>query len=507
MGYYDPVSTTTSNYESGDGPSRAGLSAFMLRRPSARAVRYARRLILMLLFVGANYLLLSMIWNFAGFHQVKETPKPPVPIRGNVGMRPLGEVCLVDQVRGLEHKIENRYAIVFDAGSTGSRVHVYEFQFCGDHLRLLVDEVFEEVKPGLSHFHASPRDAAHSLSPLLKSAMERIPPDLHQCTPMVMKATAGLRLLPEESVDGILKNVRTYLAAHPFHHHPEEGVTVMDGAEEAVFGWVTVNYLQGKLGHGYNPADYSAVLEMGGGSTQIVFAIDKIQVKEEAQLKDSYYHLHFQGKDIYLYQHSHLGFGLMEARKVIKRAFLDRMAPNSDSNLWFSCFPKDHQETLTKGDANITLIGTTPSWDACLSQVMPIFKKQAQCIHPPCSFNGVHQPPLKSKNVVAFSFFYDRLTPLGLTSPLTPFEIAKEGIKLCSASPQGHYLRLLEENPNYCLDVAYIFTLLHIGYQFDMDQPIEVTKQINGYEACWSLGAALKLLETPMQGKTCPVNK
>ena len=37
---------------------------------------------------------------------------------------------------------------MFDAGSTGSRVHVYVFKASGE----LVDEVFKEVKPGLSSY-------------------------------------------------------------------------------------------------------------------------------------------------------------------------------------------------------------------------------------------------------------------------------------------------------------------------------------------------------------------
>lgn len=43
------------------------------------------------------------------------------------------------------------YAIVFDAGSTGSRIHVYKFTRQNDKLELLF-ELFEQVKPGLSSF-------------------------------------------------------------------------------------------------------------------------------------------------------------------------------------------------------------------------------------------------------------------------------------------------------------------------------------------------------------------
>lgn len=43
------------------------------------------------------------------------------------------------------------YAIVFDAGSTGSRIHVNKFTKRTGKLELLY-ELFEQVKPGLSSF-------------------------------------------------------------------------------------------------------------------------------------------------------------------------------------------------------------------------------------------------------------------------------------------------------------------------------------------------------------------
>lgn len=51
-----------------------------------------------------------------------------------------------------------RYAVVFDAGSTGSRVHVYRFDAgkSGDGELKLVSDTFEQLKPGLSAFADNP---------------------------------------------------------------------------------------------------------------------------------------------------------------------------------------------------------------------------------------------------------------------------------------------------------------------------------------------------------------
>jgi len=54
------------------------------------------------------------------------------------------------------------YAIVFDAGSTGSRIHVYKFTRKNEKLELLF-ELFEQIKPGLSSFADDVSGEAHYL--------------------------------------------------------------------------------------------------------------------------------------------------------------------------------------------------------------------------------------------------------------------------------------------------------------------------------------------------------
>jgi guanosine-diphosphatase len=458
-----------------------------------------RRVTLLLLMISIHYLI------YVDWKPQRNWSPDGTSIRGSVGIKKVGSLCEVD---GREDRIKTRHAIVFDAGSTGSRVHVYEFQFCGARLEVLVDEVFEEVKPGLSHYHGDPLQAAKSLKPLLDSAVARVPPNTRKCTPLVVKATAGLRLLPEHSVAGILTNVREFIRTHPFllgdgkiSHN--EAVAVMDGSEEGVFAWVTVNFLQDKLRPGFMPTPFlpdetSVVMDLGGGSTQIVFAISREGMEIDPLSHPQYYYrLSLYGKQVDLYQQSYLGYGLMEARKNIKGTHIQKMlADSSDGRaLRFACYTKGYKEEVDKNGKTFILTGDSSGWDSCLNVVRPIFRKDDPCTVHPCSFNGIHQPAIRSKNLITFSYFFDRLIPLGLTSPVTLFDIDREGRKLCQPIPGGRYEKLMTENPQWCLDLAYIYSLLRIGYQVDFDQPIVVTKQINGYEAGWSLGAALKLLE------------
>ncbi|XP_075471520.1 nucleoside diphosphate phosphatase ENTPD5 [Ascaphus truei] len=60
------------------------------------------------------------------------------------------------------------YGIMFDAGSTGTRIHIYSFKRCATGLHLELDgEVFESVKPGLSAFADQPKMVRERCRPRL----------------------------------------------------------------------------------------------------------------------------------------------------------------------------------------------------------------------------------------------------------------------------------------------------------------------------------------------------
>lgn len=66
------------------------------------------------------------------------------------------------------------YNIVLDAGSTGSRIHIFKFSKQGSHLQLITDG-FHQLKPGLSAYPDEPQKAANSLKPLMDEALKAVP--------------------------------------------------------------------------------------------------------------------------------------------------------------------------------------------------------------------------------------------------------------------------------------------------------------------------------------------
>ena len=89
---------------------------------------------------------------------------------------------------------------MIDAGSTGSRIHVYRFNNCGSTPEL-ENEVFEQTKKvegsgsGLSSYKEDAEGAAHSLDPLMEVALKTVPDEYKSCSPIAVKATAGLASL------------------------------------------------------------------------------------------------------------------------------------------------------------------------------------------------------------------------------------------------------------------------------------------------------------------------
>ncbi|RUS12969.1 nucleoside phosphatase GDA1/CD39 [Endogone sp. FLAS-F59071] len=405
---------------------------------------------------------------------------------------------------------------MLDAGSTGSRIHVYRFNYCKESPEL-EDEIFEQIKPGLSSYPDDPVAAAKSLDFLMKIALEKVPKSLHKCTPVAVKATAGLRILGQVKSEQILKAVRKRLeSAYPFPLAKREAVAIMDGKDEGVYAWITVNYLLGNL-NGSNKRSTAAIFDLGGGSTQIVFEPTFIDTDRLAEGEHKY-ELSYGDNTYTLYQHSYLGYGLMEARKQIKNYVFDmwklrRADPNNTETdrIGHPCLPQNYTEVWPSIDTSkeqeskltVTLYGTAAGHAQCRAIIEHIMNKDKTCPLAPCSFDGIYQPSLavtfEKNDIYAFSFFYDRSQPLGMPSEFSIKELRILTNSVCAAELDGfeHVPGALEElktDPTYCMDLSFIYGLLHFGYEIPDDRMVKIAKKINGAETGWCLGAAIALL-------------
>ncbi|PHH90923.1 hypothetical protein CDD83_2261 [Cordyceps sp. RAO-2017] len=461
--------------------------------------------------------------------------------KANSGQAPADSTYGTDRCQKSYHKDKPivQYALMIDAGSTGSRIHVFKFNNCGPIPELEKEEfkMTEKTVGGLSKHKDDPVGAAKTLDVLMQHAMEHVPDQLKSCSPVAVKATAGLRLIGPEKSQAILDEVRRHLESdYPFPvvSAEQDGVAVMDGSLEGVYAWVTANYLLGKIG-GPDKGQTAATFDLGGGSTQIVFeptfkGAPAGGMPDKLAEGDHKYSLDFGGQRFELYQHSHLGYGLMSARKAIHKALVADVAAKASGSAWMSkpivhpCIaPGMSQEIEVEVDGDkdartFKFVGPSqPAAAQCRSLAEKILKKDAECKLAPCSFNGVHQPSLAKtfakEDVYIFSYFYDRTKPLGMPDSFTVREMqdltqavctGKAGWDVFSSMPDA--MEELSGRPEHCLDLNFMLALLHTGYEMPIDREVKIAKKIKGNELGWCLGASLPLL-APGSGWKCKIKQ
>ncbi|KAJ3308688.1 Guanosine-diphosphatase [Boothiomyces sp. JEL0838] len=367
-----------------------------------------------------------------------------------------------------------QYAIVIDAGSTGSRIHVYRFNYCNQAPEL-EDEVFVITKPGLSSYVDNPKAAADSLDKLLKEAVKSVPVQLQKCTPITVKATAGLRMLENGMGEQILKEVEKKLKnEYPFPLIKERAVEIMGGDDEGNIG-------------GSDKKPTVGIMDLGGGSTQIVFEPSSM-IHPGSHKKE----LKFSGHEYVLYQHSYDGYGLMQGRMKIKKASKNE-AP---------CLPEGKKSTLKIGDSELELHGTGNDFDKCFSFIAGnLFNKEEACNLNPCSFDGIYMPNLKESfknDLYAFSYFYDKFAnPFNHEVSFELSQMKFQADNICSKNPkipQGG-VKEYEKNNDWCMDLGFMYSLLTVGYGLPDTHVVKTTKKINGIEIGWCLGAAIQMID------------
>ncbi|XP_021944205.1 ectonucleoside triphosphate diphosphohydrolase 5 isoform X3 [Folsomia candida] len=384
------------------------------------------------------------------------------------------------------------YAVVLDAGSTGTRVLAFAFhQSVHDNNLKLKDELFHEVKPGLSSYSDDPQAGADSVKQLLSRAKIFIPQEHWAKTPVSLKATAGLRLLPKAKADAILEAVSNVIKSIGFHA-TEDSVGIMDGVDEGIFSWFTVNFLLDRIG---GPVSKTvAALDLGGGSTQITVASSPGTI--EFLPSEDIQNISLFHQQVPLYTHSYLGLGLQAVRKAV----LSANQTNPESTVLESvCVNPVVSREWTYGGVTYTMKGVqtgkfekvqyngfarkeaVADWDECYKVIVKIIEEK-----------GVIKPKDLNRQIVVISYFFERAAEAGLVDPL-------EGGKLTLQ----HYLdagklacrTVNADLPLACLDLTFMGAILHNGYGLAKSTPLLVLKKLHGHELSWALGAAYHILQ------------
>ncbi|CAH8875331.1 unnamed protein product [Trichobilharzia szidati] len=445
------------------------------------------------------------------------------------------------------------YGVVFDAGSTGSRVHIFKLLYNPlDHFKpyTLIDDIFDQVKPGLSAYAEKPDDAANSLTKLINTAEKSLPPDTCHNTPVMLRATAGLRLLSIVKAENILKAVRSRLSKTCFKQL-SNGVTIMDGFYEGLYLWITLNFLNDRLSQRkmnvmvtgddkqnslVQQQTTIGTLDLGGGSTQITFIPTELNTIKNSPIG---YITNFspngkENKDFQekIYSHSYLGLGLMSARYSMLHTATGYVSvqssqpPDGKKQFFYPCWPNNITITWNHagydweiGQMNQSMM-MTPHLLSSLMMTMTVMTKSSDkqistelmnnsylsvCYalalsvlqnpvegdgnttrYPPNNFI-VHQPDeVKTREFYAFSYYFDLAVSAGL--------IDEDNGGFLTVGDFYKAAKLVCQNPDPkkpfdCMDLNFVTALLHNGYGFPWDKKIGFFRKVKSFEINWSLGA------------------
>ncbi|XP_031111057.1 apyrase-like [Ipomoea triloba] len=408
----------------------------------------------------------------------------------------------------LSHEADS-YAVIFDAGSTGSRVHVFRFNQNLDLLPIGDDiEFYLKTTPGLSSYADDPEAAAKSLEPLLLEAEGVVPTELQPDTPLELGATAGLRMLNGNAADEILQAVRDMLKNESNFKYKAEWVSILNGTQEGSYFWVALNYLLGNLGKDYQKT--IATIDLGGGSVQMSYAISRDTFVdapipdngEEPYVQEKY----LLGANYYLYVHSYLNYGLLAGRvEVLKRS----------TNSTNACILEGYDGYYTYN--GVSYKAKAPPSGTSLKNCRKLARKvvdfRAPCKYQNCTFNGVWSGGggAGMKNVYISSYFYDIASQVGIVDPsTTPSKIVKpsaylEAAKVVCATNyndmKSTFPNAIEDfYPYYCLDLVYQYTLLVDGFGVHPRKEITVITEVEYKNymvgAAWPLGCAIDVISS-----------
>ncbi len=389
------------------------------------------------------------------------------------------------------------YKVVLDAGSTGTRIHVFEFViFTSDPKPVLRNyPLFVKQEGGLSDFASDPEKCQIGISQLLDQAKQVIPDHLWEETDVLLMATAGLRLLPEDQADLLLESAKSVLNSSPFKVRT---VDIIDGKSEAKYIYMMASFVAG--------SPRMAIVDLGGGSVQLAY-------KSEQDPK-SEYEKKFLDSSSKMYLNSWLGFGLVAFRmKALEKAAenahpcVPQWTPEGTT---YQYAGKTHPVVPRIGDdlemhacielVKHAIVGDTTSAETCSATLSSYFSKNIRGSSDICGLNDEYIGPVAQiPDWRLFSYIFDLAKEEGLVKPdqheasLTPTDFFN--------SAKAHCTRNSSANTEWwkCVDLVYVGVLLTEGFGLSEQSQVKVTKKLIyrdrlELEAAWPLGAALEAL-------------
>ncbi|KAL2459530.1 putative apyrase 7 [Forsythia ovata] len=426
------------------------------------------------------------------------------------------------------------FTVVFDCGSTGTRVNVYKWMVKSPNehngeLPVLLHSFPEnltknngcqyhcmQTEPGLHNFVGNASGVRTSLEPLINYAEQWVPLERRGITPIYVMATAGMRSLAVEDANRVMEDAENVVKEHGFLYG-KKWIKVLSGKEEAYYGWVALNYKMGVFGNSSRSSTLG-LLDLGGSSLQVV-----------AEVEDSVENEHVFRSKIGFVEHDIIAFSLpafglneafdqtivmlshtQELRESIRGRFEVRHpclgAGFLQNYTCHGCFGLESLDSRESGNLSIwvqenelktLLLVGKPNWEQCkvLARAAAINSSNSewlhQAYHSNCiglfSYRGKESFNLtKSSRSVrryhALSGFFAISNALNLNERANLTKMWESGQQLCSRS----WADQTSINGQYCFRVPYLASLIENALCLSGMEIIFGPGDIS-----WTLGAAL----------------
>ena len=345
---------------------------------------------------------------------------------------------------------------VVDAGSTGSRLHLFAYDLDSNQHPMIINELWsKKIKPGIATIDPNQDSINAYLNQLVGNVTE-------QNVPLYFYATAGMRLLPESRQQLYFNALRQWFGSQTQFKLMD--VRTITGREEGVFGWIAVNYQLGVFNDS-TAKSLVGVMDMGGASVQVTFPVQDVEKIDKHDLLT----IDIDGRQYVLFVHSFLGLG----QTVLSQQFLDVT----------SCFANGYKlpdDSAGTGDAS-----------ACQRDIAQLINNVHEVgrIVKPVMARNANQSWYAIGSVVSlvedkpFNFEGNQFTNQGLLEKADTEVCHRPWRDLHTEYPDNEYLYA------YCLFSSYYYALMVEGYGLQPEQTVNYIPQTQA--ADWALGVVL----------------
>ncbi|EOA25100.1 hypothetical protein CARUB_v10018407mg [Capsella rubella] len=391
----------------------------------------------------------------------------------------------------------NLYSAIIDAGSSGSRVHVFKYSI--DQFGVPVFnfgslnyESFS-IPDGLSTFANNLDGAKVKVQELVDFAKAKIPELMWSRSDIRLMATAGMRLIAYDDRENILNAAREVLHASGLSFR-DEWASVISG----LYAWVIANYALGSLGNDKSPT--TGILELGGASAQVTFVSSDKLVSHVDSRNKTYGSVPYN-----IYSHSFPDSGKDAA---IKR-LMDKLQKSTvgDEKVKDPCTPKgykyvNHQNkylsVFLADESEYTKLEAAGDFTDCKTKTLELLKEQNDmCPSSYCAIGSTYTPKLKGNSFLATASFFFTSTFFKLDQKFWYSDLRHKGDAFCRKDwdelvkeYEGTDLEYLR---GYCFSSAYIISMFE-----RLGTPrVIFSNKVKNTPLNWALGAFIDTVSQP----------